>query len=266
MFYDEITLYSDHTLHCIIRYPKDSEILKITKISRFKPIISDYILKNKNNILNILIQAEERKRMIGWIHSIVSAPHLKTLKMLVESGISPVEHFGNVIKHLYYTLAFFSDIEKHLWDSKPYDEKPEEAYLHEIINEMVTIYKSYVYRIHESMPQFDIRNEIGEQPVRVYKELIEEAVFTILDNSFKYGPNNNKICIHIRKNGDFILLTFKDINEHPHNFKSIKKGKGLSFVEFVCKKHGGEMILHERPRDYHENMCTPKITMKIREV
>ncbi|MEE8605054.1 MAG: HAMP domain-containing sensor histidine kinase, partial [Candidatus Aminicenantaceae bacterium] len=114
-----------------------------------------------------------------------------------------------------------------------------------------------------NLKDFILESEVSEKVPKIFadKEAISRALFNLLDNALKYSGKDPKVCLRVRSDGDYILMSVQDegigiVSEeqkkvfekfyrsdkiHESNIKG--SGIGLNIVHHIVKAHGGEVIL-----------------------
>jgi signal transduction histidine kinase len=114
-----------------------------------------------------------------------------------------------------------------------------------------------------NLKDFILESEVSEKVPKIFadREAISRALFNLLDNALKYSGKDPKVCLRVRSDGDYILMSVQDegigiVSEeqkkvfekfyrsdkiHESNIKG--SGIGLNIVHHIVKAHGGEVIL-----------------------
>ncbi len=128
----------------------------------------------------------------------------------------------------------------------------------ETVEDVIEFYASLLEK-----RSLQLTSEIPTQPVRLTgdKQLVTQAVVNLLDNAVKYTPEDGKINVSLRQEGDRIIIAIADngpgipaqfLDKAKERFFRVDEsrntpgtGLGLSLVNAVAGLHHGTLLLED---------------------
>lgn len=263
----EITYAVDKDIRLSIYLSEHIEPLNLAKLERFSIILSEALIKIKNNILRDIEIGETTTRVYGLLHAI--GPFSTAIRRIAEEldECKIDADLKNILKFLNKYLMMLRQQMKFGANPSSYSGESttvEKIDLSTLINENVELARSFCnFQIGPNSVTFKVNyDEKCKKRVRVYKDAIDTAITTLIDNSLKHGiKEGNIIMIDVSQQIDHIKISFSDKNHHPEKWNY---GIGLNYVNYVCKLHNGSLTPHEKSND-GVGQLTEKITFLINE-
>ncbi|NLR91708.1 hybrid sensor histidine kinase/response regulator transcription factor [Flammeovirga agarivorans] len=119
------------------------------------------------------------------------------------------------------------------------------------------IQNAFIYEAQRRNIGFEVDNNIGDFECFYDKEIVEDIIFNLLSNAFKYTPSGKKVAVEIDKTGDLISIKVMDqgkgiqedvidkIFERYYGDKgrSYSTGIGLNYSKRLAQLHKGDLLV-----------------------
>jgi signal transduction histidine kinase len=114
------------------------------------------------------------------------------------------------------------------------------------------------------MPQLDVAPDLP--PIRADRDAMVTVVLNLLDNAYKYTPDDKRITVRVFRDGDRVVFAVEDngigipTREQKRIFRRFYRvdqrlarettgsGLGLSIVDAIVRAHGGQVEVDSRPQ------------------
>ncbi len=132
----------------------------------------------------------------------------------------------------------------------------EEVVLEQLMEEVASHFRA---QAESTQIEFVLDNQTNEATVWVDRDGLEKIMFNLLSNAFKHTPQGKRIRLILQRTATHTLITVEDEGEGispehlNHIFerffsvgddKNANSGIGLSLVQELVKKHGGEIVVN----------------------